>query len=416
MFHPTRLQRNNKISSKNKIAIVCYSHYDATLGLGKYLCNLYPDLHVDFIFLLCQAKSITVENIDLSGYTFKEGFINSGVLRKALGENIYDYLGPEVGLQAFIFRSIKMADWKNYRLLWQLKRSIEKAEYDLIHFVGNNPWIILLNAVFRNMPKVHTLHEPHPFVPLNRYRLLRHRTSINLLLATNSKIIVPSSISLERLKEHFDPANHKIRKIPFGNFEIYRTYLENTIPKEDHLLLYYGSITEYKGVPDLLEAMKEVVKKLPNLKLIVAGNGPLNYDISDLPKNTEVINRYLSNREIAELNAKATAVICPYRGASQSGVVMTSFAFGNPVIATRVGAFPEMIKHRITGYLVEPGDIEAISTGILQVFSDPELIHTMRQNILEDDVNSDKSWIDIANNHYSIYRELMTQSHVSAQY
>ncbi len=45
-----------------KIAIVCYGHVDATLGLAKYLSQLDDKISVDFIFLQCQSKSSTKDN------------------------------------------------------------------------------------------------------------------------------------------------------------------------------------------------------------------------------------------------------------------------------------------------------------------------------------------------------------------
>lgn len=396
-----------KTAKDLRVAIVCYNHFDASISLGRYLPENDPGIKVDFFFLLCRSQNISVENIDLRGYTFNNGLIPERDFREALGDHVFDYLGEDVSVSAFIFNSLRLADPKNYRLLNDLRTILANETYDLIHFVGTNPWIVFLNAVTRGIAKVHTVHEPYPFMSLSKYRLFRYTLAIKLLLKTSSHLIVPSDTSFKRLTQHYNTNNKKISVIPFGNFEVYKSYLNTEIVKEDNLIVYYGNISQYKGVPDLLQAMVNVLEKNPNLKLIVAGAGDINYPITQLPANITIINRYLSNTEIAELNERATAVICPYRGASQSGVVMTSFAFGNPVIATRVGAFPEMIEHEITGYLVEPHDVKALSEAILHVFSDPALINTMRKNILQDNKDSEKSWTQISKDHFEVYREMV---------
>jgi glycosyltransferase involved in cell wall biosynthesis len=50
----------------------------------------------------------------------------------------------------------------------------------------------------------------------------------------------------------------------------------------------------------------------------------------------------------------AKFLVCPYRDASQSGVLMTAMAIGKPVIATNVGAFPEYIQDGYNGLVAEP--------------------------------------------------------------
>jgi glycosyltransferase involved in cell wall biosynthesis len=55
----------------------------------------------------------------------------------------------------------------------------------------------------------------------------------------------------------------------------------------------------------------------------------------------QLIDRYLSNSDAAALFRSASVVVCPYRDATQSGVVLSAFAFGVPVIASAVGGLPE---------------------------------------------------------------------------
>ena len=66
--------------------------------------------------------------------------------------------------------------------------------------------------------------------------------------------------------------------------------------------------------------------------------------------------RYVGPTEMAELFQRATAVVLPYRRASQSGVAYLAGAFARPLVATRVGALPDVIEPGISGLLVPPRD------------------------------------------------------------
>ena len=72
---------------------------------------------------------------------------------------------------------------------------------------------------------------------------------------------------------------------------------------------------------------------------------------------------FLSNEEAALHFGAADASLLPYRSASQSGVVQLSFAYGRPVIATRVGGLPAAVDDGVDGLLCTPsaeGVAEAI--------------------------------------------------------
>jgi glycosyltransferase involved in cell wall biosynthesis len=387
-----------------KIAIICYNHFDATISLGKYLKRVDESVEVQFIFLLSQTF-LNVEIVTLKGKNIGNGFVNNKQLAESIDQEIFDYLkGDNIGIEAFVFNSYKLGDRENIKLLSQLKKEILRRKYDVLHFVGNNPWVILLNYAFKKTPKIHTLHEPYPFEKKSYYRLLRHNLKMKLLIRSNSHIIVPSEISFNRFKTYFQFKPGQVSIIPFGPMEIFKEYSKDIIPKASDVVLYYGYISPYKGIDTLVAAIRIVLKSNPNIKFIIAGQGQFNYDVSGLP-DLQLINRRLSNKEIADLNQLATIIACPYSSASQSGVVMTSFAFNNPIIATNVGALPEFIENGVTGVIIEPDNPEMLAQTIIDLFKNPTTIDIMRNNVISKYTNSAKSWLNIAKQTYRLYVE-----------
>ena len=86
------------------------------------------------------------------------------------------------------------------------------------------------------------------------------------------------------------------------------------------------------------------------------------------------------------------AVICPYTDATQSGVIMTSYAFDKPVIATKVGGLPEMLNDGKTGYLIEPRNSESIYHAIMELMEHKNRLDLYQTNIHEIYRKGTKNW------------------------
>jgi glycosyltransferase involved in cell wall biosynthesis len=127
----------------------------------------------------------------------------------------------------------------------------------------------------------------------------------------------------------------------------------------DLLLLTFGSIRPYKGVDLALDALTVVDRDL-HVRLVIAGRLWGGSDLQDqvrrrgLEGSVEIRDRFIPNDEAALLFGAADASLLPYRSASQSGVAQLSFAYGCPVVATRVGGLPAAVRDGVDGILCEP--------------------------------------------------------------
>ena len=84
-------------------------------------------------------------------------------------------------------------------------------------------------------------------------------------------------------------------------------------------------------------------------------------------------------------------IICPYRDATQSGVVLTAFAFGVPVVASAVGGLVEYVEHGRTGLVVPPGDVPALADAVGQLLIDQSLHARIRDGI-RDAAGGELNW------------------------
>ena len=89
------------------------------------------------------------------------------------------------------------------------------------------------------------------------------------------------------------------------------------------------------------------------------------------PALFEVHNAHISNASREELFERAAVVVLPYVEASQSGVIPLAYSHWRPVVATRVGGLPEMVDEGETGFLVAPGDPQALADATVTLLADP---------------------------------------------
>lgn len=169
------------------------------------------------------------------------------------------------------------------------------------------------------------------------------------------------------------------------------------VPKERYIL-FAGRISEYKGVDFLLKAMDSVHLTIPDVKLVVAGNGQFHFDTSKYEKleYIEFRNRFIPDEELVALISHAQFVVCPYTNATQSGVIMSAFAFLEPVIATEVGGLPEMVGYGKLGIIVPPSNEKALAEAIVEMSNNDEMRKQFVRNISEQYQHGKQSWTSIA--------------------
>jgi colanic acid/amylovoran biosynthesis glycosyltransferase len=144
----------------------------------------------------------------------------------------------------------------------------------------------------------------------------------------------------------------------------------------DGLLVYVGRLADKKGVDVLLEA----VARVPSARLEVIGDGPDRAALEARAERLGVLDRVrfagrLPKSEVLATLARAQAVVIPSRVAASGDmdgtpvVLCEAMAAGVPVVASDLGGLGECIDDGVTGLLVRPGDVDALSATLAKVLS-----------------------------------------------
>jgi len=192
-----------------------------------------------------------------------------------------------------------------------------------------------------------------------------------------------------RFHEMFDVPHERTHIIPHGNESMFLKHAAALaepvdlrarygLAPEVPVVLFFGILAPSKGLPDLIEAMA-TVSRSSDARLLVAGYPSKFIDmdeihalVAQLGLQDRVIfdSRYIPIEEVAPLMALADLAVYPYRSSTQSGALHVAYAFGVPVIATRVGGLPEAVEEGRSGLLVPPEDHPALAEAILSLLED----------------------------------------------
>ena len=252
--------------------------------------------------------------------------------------------------------------------------------------VAQNPFIAGLIAIIAGFitrrPVLISIHGYVFTVNPLQYMLRRPVCLASTAIRVNSRAV-------HKLVESWGIPSHKINLVSDRvDIEMFNPNLNGKIIRErfnlgeDPVILFIGALTKLKGVDLLIKAMKIVVQKVPNAKLLIIGQGPLKKDLVEMIKDLKLEKNILLlgpilHDEIPLYIAASNLLVHPSLAESLGRVLLEAQAVGKPVVAFKVGGTREAIKDGETGILVELGNYEKFAEAILNLIKDHRLAKEM---------------------------------------
>lgn len=212
--------------------------------------------------------------------------------------------------------------------------------------------------------------------------------------------VIPNGVDLEEIRS-LTPQD----ALPF-TFEVL-PWMSGRSP----LFVSVGRLETYKGFADSLAAFRQAAAALPpDWGWLIVGEGPLRQSLqvaaSGMSDHVQFTGR-VGEQALHALYAGSDIFLHPTRFEGSSLVTLEAMAHRLPVIATRAGGIPDKVKDGVNGYLVEPGDVEALSKAIIRLANAPDDIKRMSQASTE--LLEPFLWPQIARRVIAQYERLLHQ-------
>lgn len=301
------------------------------------------------------------------------------ILKPEQWNQLRPYFEETESIQFVVYKSKRILSFQTLKQSYQLGLFIKKINPEVIHFDTISMRSIGLYPYLKNKKMMIALHDAIPHAGEDNWK---EKIPGWLYYRQAKGYVFYSNFSKKTFKNQFKKIAAPLYNIQLQQYSYVKHFQSNQ--HTPTYILFFGRLSPYKGIDILLEAIPMVLEKYPNEKFVIAGKPVFDFKINrDLltkyNKNIQLKERHIGSIDLIEMIEKSKFIVCPYREASQSGVLMTAFALQKSVVATEVGAFPEYIKEKFNGWLAKPNPV-SVAEKIIEALQNQQYVQ-FNQNI-----------------------------------
>ncbi|MGC1402748.1 MAG: glycosyltransferase family 4 protein [Thermodesulfobacteriota bacterium] len=261
--------------------------------------------------------------------------------------------------------------------IWKCRQIIKRNSIDIVHTHSSvDSWCCSIASKLVGVPVIRSRHISAP-INTNVFSFFLYMKLANRVISSG-KIIKKKMVEVNG----YDP--QKIISIPTGvNEKTFSPEIngpsvreELKIRKDDFLLGIVAMLRSWKGHLYLLEAVKELQEKIPNIKLLIAGDGPQEETIRNTIRDNGLTGTVIMTgyrKDVPQILRSLDLCVLPsYSNEGAPQAILQAMALGVPIIATSAGGIEEVVKDGQTGTLVPPRDVQALSKAINWAYQNRE--------------------------------------------
>jgi len=180
---------------------------------------------------------------------------------------------------------------------------------------------------------------------------------------------------------------------------------EMKINEDNVLVLYFARMRAAKGVLIFLKTIRRILRKLANIRILMAGSGSLANHVKEMtvkhPKKMQALLQYIPDKMLPYLYNASDIYVLPSYVEGMPLTLMEAMACGKPVIATNVGDVPNLVENGVNGIVLPLVDADLLTNGILHLAKNA----TTRDSMGVANVKkiSEYDWDKIARQYHSLY-------------
>jgi len=197
---------------------------------------------------------------------------------------------------------------------------------------------------------------------------------INLRLCNSIIVYSPRLIT----EWHLEPYRHKIL-IAHRHFLDFETFTVTTpLPDRPPLIGYIGRLSGEKGVQHFARALPAILSDRPDLRVLIGGDGELKDSIVATLQDEGFTARvdlpgWIPHDDLPGYLNQLRLLVLPSYTEGLPNIMLEAMACGTPVLATPVGAIPDVIVDGMTGFIMEDNHPECIAENVVRALNSPDL-------------------------------------------
>ena len=210
-------------------------------------------------------------------------------------------------------------------------------------------------------------------------------------------VVIPNGINIEEVTT---PVTKERSRVILG------------LPQDSEIILFFGSLVEYKGPDILLKAFKLVKNVFPTAKLIFAGRGHMDNQLKETAKQMKISDDVIFTGFVEDdekpLYYKAADIFClPSTTLAESfGIVnLEAMAAGLPIVSSDLGGIPDIVKNGVNGLLAKPYDFETVAKNLTKLLKNGEMREEMGKNGLK--MVNNYTWDEVTTKTEKLYKKLI---------
>jgi glycosyltransferase involved in cell wall biosynthesis len=161
--------------------------------------------------------------------------------------------------------------------------------------------------------------------------------------------------------------------LDFNKFKI-----QKQLSDRERVIGYIGRLSEEKGILDFVRAIPKVLEKEGDVRFIIGGDGNLFREVQNfinengLNKNVKLLG-WVPHDDLPTYLNELKLLVLPSFTEGLPNIMLEAIACGTPVLATSVGAIPDVIKDHETGFIMKSNSSKCIAENIIKVLKYPKL-------------------------------------------
>ena len=319
------------------------------------------------------------------------------------------------------FRALQF--WIN--LPGEIKKAEREQKFDVIHINGLSYWFLprRLSAAPHVLTVHHLVRDAAENIGLSLSSRMKDLSGENGFLIPQIErralesvdmVVAVSNYTKDRILQTYSIPSEMVdvvyNGVKFDGYTFTREELDETRKQmglpDLPVILFVGRVDDpRKGLDVLIQAFRKVLDEVDATLLVVGkGDQTIARDLAGPALDWIVFTGFVDDITLKKCYALCDLYVCPSRLEGFGLTILEAFAAGKPVVATRVGAIPELVHDRQNGILIQPNNVTAMAMTIIFVLHN---LRFQRRNV-EDNVlySSPFYWTEAAKNTTRLYLQL----------